>query len=258
MEVSYYLMENNLGVYSLFFAAYERAEAISNYILQNAPAEIIKAYYYDNLYDLSQDLPEGETGEEGTEEGEAPQEIPRSYDYQMGLYRTLFIGYQITFMDGNSIYDLYMESELRAFLNMTYDITWNYLYADEDPATPNFDRAKVLAALAKFRALTNEEQMLFILMEGENGSYYTALSAFIEEAFTENAAITVLKMLELEQSILMYANLPTEESRASLEKVMNELIDLYEALEGEDKTSFADMEQAYADYIAKSQALLNP
>ena len=121
----------------------------------------------------------------------------------------------------------------------------------------DFDRAKVLEALAKFRSLSNDEQMLFILMEGEYGYYYTSLSAFVDESYTENAGAVVYKLLELEQCILMYVNIPSEENLSTLNSVLAELTSLYQALAGEDKTSFADMEQAYADYIAKCQALIN-
>lgn len=256
LDVAYYLIENDMLVYSLFFSAFERAQTIVDRILTEAPAEIVNAYLHEDLYSYEVET-EGDgmgTGESGSGTVET---VSMTYEYAFNLYRSMYVYYQLTLLGGESAYDLYQAGNLGLFLEQSSAITWTYLYSDDDPTTPNFDKAKVLQALATFRTLSADEQILFILMEGEQGFYYTALVEFFEENYTEKAAEMALKVLELEQLHMMYLAIGDAASLQALQEAVAAAETMYEALgDGADKASFADFEEAYAFYMESCEELI--
>ena len=243
IELAYQLLENNVPMYSLFFSAYERAAQIVDYILEFAPAEIKEAYYSEDLYCINE-LGSALGGEELPEE----EKIYWSFEYVMSLYRSIYINAQINF-NGESIYDYYNNSSMAKFMSDAYDVIWKYLMTDAEAETIGFDKAAVLRAMKSFRELDVTAQTLFVLMEGDNGYYYIALDAFINENCTEAAGALVFKILELEQAMILYNNFLDAESLAEVERLLGEASDLYEALVGDDKTSFADFEDEYKFYL---------
>lgn len=251
VEVAYYLMEQGYGVYNMFFTAFERANAIAQNIITHAPANIVDAYYHELLYVL-----EGETGsEDGTEIGGGETtKVEWSYDYVVSVYRGQYISYLINY-DGNNIYDIYHEYQLSGFMGDCYDVLWAYLYKDDDATTEDFDRAQVLKVLKTFSHMSVDAQTMFLLMEGENGYYYMALEAFVEQAFTKQAGEVLLKLMTLEQKYIVYASVQSESSRAELDKVYAQLVEMYAALNGEDKASFAVVEDIYALNMEKYAAI---
>ena len=251
VEMAYYLIENEYPLYNMFFSAYERAQALVDYILAEAPQTIVDAYMHETLYRM-EDMSDG-TGEEGTETGgEESIEIAWSYDYVMNLYRTIYINYQLTLMEGSSIYDVYTDNDLAAFENACYDLIWTYLYSEEGQ-TDIFDREKVIAILNAFPQLDIDSKVLFIMMEGEYGFYYTAISVFLEENFTEAATDVAYQVLTLEQNLLLYETMPEEANLAAVEDTLATLKDMHEALEGEDEVSFNDLEALYNYYVAAAE-----
>lgn len=250
VEVAYYLMEQGYGVYNMFFTAFERADAIAKNILANAPADIIDAYYHELLYVMEGDV----SGEEGSEMGSESVKIEWTYAYVLSSYRAQYITYMINF-NGNNIYDVYNEFAFSGFMNDCYDLLWAFLYSDDDAATQDFDREKVLKVIREFSNLHVDAQTVFLLMEGENGYYYLALEAFANEAFTDKTGEVVLDLLLLEQKYIVYAMLQDEDSRAELDAAYAELIETYAALSGEDKASFAALEDIYALNMEKYEAI---
>ena len=130
------------------------------------------------------------------------------------------------------------------------------MYADDDATTADYDKEKALEALNMFRELSIDEQIIFVFIEGDAGYYFYALDAFIMEAFTANAADVAGQLLALEQGVLVYEYTNSAETLASIETAMAALKTAYEALEGEDKTSFAPLEEMYAYYISYCTELL--
>ena len=234
----------------MFFSAFERADSIAKNILANAPAEIVDAYYHELLYVMEDDV----SDEEGTDMGGETVKIEWTFDFVVSSYRSQYITYQINF-NGNNIYDLYLEYDMAGLMNGCYDILWAFIYSDDDAATPDFNREKVLQALNTFSNLSVDAQTMFLLMEGENGYYYMALETFINQNFTEAAGEVALKLLTLEQNYILYAALQDAESLADLNEVYTELVEMYAALSGEDKASFADLEGIYALNIEKYEAI---
>ena len=151
--------------------------------------------------------------------------------------------------DIGSIYDFYNAGDLSDFFAKTYYLTWAYIYSDGDADTLDYDREKVLEAINMFRNLSIDERVIFTFIEGDYSYYYYALDAFIVEAFTENAADVAGQLLGLEQGVLIYAYSPSEATLASLAETLENLKVAYAALEGEDKASFADLEDMYAYYV---------
>ena len=236
VEVALSLIQKETPVYGLFFSAYERAQRLADYILQNAPAEIVEAYYYEARY-----------GANAEEDGMATDNyVASTYEYVMTTYRNMYINYLLTTVG----YDAYLASKLPAFLNACYDLEWNCIYQYE------YDRAHVLGILKSFRELSLEEQIMFVQLEGENGYYYEALTDFFAQTYTEAAAKLATSLLSLEEQCILYnfyvANGAEAEDLAALrpgmERVLNEVVSAYEALSAEDKASFADLEEMYTYY----------
>ncbi len=249
MELAYYLMEEGVYVYNLFFSAYERAMTIVDYIILNAPQSIVDAFYHEALYVLEVDP------EEGTEDGVT--KVEWSYDYVLAQYRSIYVNLQLAFMGETNIYDTYKELNLGEFLNKIYDLVWPYLYSDpEDTETVVFDKNKVTDVLYAFTQLSIDAQTMFVLMEGETTVYYLALDYFFTEAFTENAAEVAYKLVEAEQKYLMCIFTGDDSEVEALEDALVELKALYEDLEGDDKTSFAELEATYAADVEEFEAFL--
>ena len=267
--VEYAAEQGAFPKYGLFFSAYEGARAISDYILENAPQEIIDAYYYSSIYNRDDMLSgmenEGST-EDGTETGgentetedtEAADRIFVSLEYIMGTYRALYINYQLTAMEGGSAYYIYNSGKLPEFYENAYYLIWDFMLSDDDtqtdvfdPSAPVFNKEKTMAAINLFRELSLDEQMLFILFEGDVPSYYyMAVSAFTQEICTDSAGSVAMKLVYLEQSVVTYK---FESNAENLETIKSSLAAIeaeYIKLEGEDKASFAPFEEMYDYYV---------
>lgn len=230
-EFAYSLIyENNYFYFSFFFTAFERAMAISEDILKNAPPEIVDLYRYTGLYESS--------------------EVLLSFEYMIGLYRSVYVSLLNTDMMGYSVYDYYVDGGLKEFMNLAYDVIWPYLLSEEG-ATGVFDKASVLAAITAFHGLDTESQILFYLyledIAGEYVGYYlTALESFLVEEYTLTAAQLAYDLINLEISYIVYDKIGDADSLASLIEELAYVKNAYEALAGEDKESFTDFEDDYS------------
>lgn len=248
IDNAFYLLQEGYPVYNLLFSAFERANAIVNNILTAAPEDIRNAYLYEELYVIPADLNNG-------------VEYRYSYEYMLNLYRGTYIDCLCGFFGGSAnYYDAYNELSLDAFLNLTYELTWTfaweYAFATQTSQPPVFDKANSIALLNSFRALDRDAQVLFIMMEGDYGLYYSAVVQFISEAFSENAAEVGYKMIELEQLILT-ADSQNSADIAAIESALTALEAMYDALEGEDATSFADLESVYEDIVNDARTMID-
>ena len=248
IDNAYYLLEEGYPVYNLLFSAFERANAIVNYILTEAPEDIRNAYLYEELYVIPADLNNG-------------VEYRYSYEYMLNLYRGTYIDSLCGFFGGSAnYYDAYNELNLDEFLDLTYELTWTfaweYAFATQTSQPPVFDRANSIALLNSFRALDRDAQVLFVMMEGDYGLYYSAVVQFIAEAFSANAAEVGYKMIELEQLILT-SDPEDATAVAAIEAALTELETMHGALAGDDATSFADLESVYEDIVNDARAIID-
>lgn len=248
IDNAYYLLEEGYPVYNLLFSAYERADAIVKNLLLYAPEEIKMAYYYDTLYVI----PASASG--------AEEDYYYTYEYMMNLYRGIYIDCMCGYFGGSTnYYDAYTQLNLGEFLNNTYELvwtfTWEYAFATGNATPPVFDKDNAIMVLQEFRKLDRDSQVLFAMMEGDYGLYYSAVVQFMAEAFTSSAASVGYKMVELEQ-LLLFTNPEDSSAKETLTAAVAELEALYNALEGEDKTSFADLEEVYADIVSDANAMI--
>ena len=247
IDNAYYLLEEGYPVYNLLFSAFERANAIVQNIM-TAPEAIRNAYLYEELYTIPSDVTGGE-------------DLHYSYEYMFNLYRGTYIDCLCGYFGGSAnYYDAYNELNLGEFLNLAYELTWTfaweYAFATKVTEPPVFDRANSLALMNAFRALDRDAQVLFWMLEGDYGLYYSAVVQFISEAFSENAAAVGYKMVELEQ-LLLTTDPQDTTAAAAIESALAALEDMHDALEGEDATSFGDLETVYADIVSDANAMLD-
>lgn len=244
-QTANYLIVNGYNVYNYFLASFERAAAIANNILLKAPENVIKAYYYEALFEMYP--ADAQTGANA---------VYWSYDQAITYYRNLYVDYLVFFGDTKiNVYDTYFEKNMGTFLNSYYDMVSAFMNKKE--GEPTFDKAKVLAVLNQFRLLDSEVQALFMAMDDAKiDLYHQALELFISENLSEGAATVAIQLYTLEQHYYSYQVLPNGVTLNSIKAVLAQIKGLYTNLAGEDKASFADFEETYSYYIAKCEALL--
>lgn len=235
--------------YSYFLASFERAAKIVENILKNAPKNVIDAYYHEALFEFAP---------ADSEAGTAA--VNCSYDSAVSLYRNTYINILVFFYSSNTtvnMYEAYNERKMGEFLGTYYDMVNAFLNKKQGDAH-TFDKATVLNVMKQFRLLSPEAKSFFMLMEGNINIYHNALELFISQEFTANAAAVAIKLYSLEQCYLNYHVSQNDVTLNSMKAVLNQLKELYTALEGEDKTSFEALEEAYSYYVEKCEAIINP
>lgn len=238
----YNLYSNSAGNYNYFLASFERAVDISENILKFAPGNVVYAYYYSPLFNLYSDSESSET------------EFS-SYEYVISTYRNFYIEYLLFYgSEAVNIYDVYREKQLGEFLALYYDMISAYLNKTEGEGNV-FDKEKTLLLLNAFKSLDSSTKSFFVTLEGNVPIYYSALDLFISEAFTENAAAVAKKLFSLETNYYSYEVSQSEVTLNSIREILSQIKELYEALEGEDETSFAQLEEIYLYYVEKCELL---
>ncbi|MBQ8342019.1 MAG: bacterial Ig-like domain-containing protein [Clostridia bacterium] len=248
VELSYALIEGeSIPLYGMFFSAFEKVQALSAYILNNAPADILDVYYYDAIYCLDEMLG-------STEEADF---VYVSLDNVINTYRTVYMNYQLTLMEAAGVYYIYNEGNLAQFYEKAYAITWPYIFCDDnketpafDPTSTVFDKEAVMEALNAFRSLTLDEKLLFTLLEGEQSFYFYAIDAFLQEQYTEAARDVASKLIGLEQWLVAYESEDGSETLEDLKEALKTLKEAYTDLtNAEDKSSFEPFEEMYSYYV---------
>ena len=248
VEIALTYIQQGQPLYALFYNAYERAQRLADYILTNAPAEILEAYYYEARY-----------GANDAEEGMGTESVAASYEYVMTTYRNMYINYLLGEAVGSSVYDVYVGSALPAFMDACYDLSWTYIYGGDSGG--EYDKAQVLGILKTFREMTLEEQILFVMLEGETSYYYAGLEEFIAQNYNENVAAVALNLLSLEEQYILYDYYVQNGADAAeilpyMQTILTAVKADYEALSAEDKASFADFEEMYTFYVTLCEQAL--
>lgn len=227
VEFSYRLIEQGYGMFDLFFTSFERAQLIANEILQGGD-EIRDIYIHKALYSLS--------SLDRFLDPETPidpeTEIFWSYDYVMSVYRAMYVNLQVSI--GEDVYDLYQVHNMAEFMNQAYDLIWNLMWSEEGDSQI-FDKEKIVALMNEFCNMDLEAQMFFVLyIEGEYGMYYESLYTFLENAYSENVAGAISKLLDVEMSALTYQYYAMlhesgDITDAELAEALNDLNEVYNA-----------------------------
>lgn len=232
--------------YNVFFAAYERAVSIANTIINTAPQDIVEAYYTELLYVV----------EYTSDYSDDVQTVEYTYDYVLSLYRSNYMLYIIDEVGG---LDVYKEMGFVEFFDAAYDLIIPYfnsvLYGMEELFV--VDKDKALAIIDAFSQLTPEAKITHLLMEGGvYSTYYNAVDLFVTKTYSTAVKDVVFKIIDLEYAHIIYSFFMDDESLADVEDTLADLVDLYEGLEGDDKTNFDDFEELYAYYVELCEALL--
>ena len=106
--------------------------------------------------------------------------------------------------------------------------------------------------MATFRELTLDEQILFVMMEGDYGQYYTALSYIFQMNYGAEIAAVTEKIMVIEQYWIIFNYAPNQEYLGYLGELVNGeegIKAMYEALSDEDKAAFADLMDLYNFYV---------
>ena len=120
----------------------------------------------------------------------------------------------------------------------------------EEGAT--LDKDAAIAAMTTYRGLSLDEQILFIMMEGDYGQYYTALSYIFQMNYSAEIAAVTEKIMVIEQYWTIFNYAPVQEYLDVLNEQVNGedgLKAMYEALSDEDKAAFADLMDLYNFYV---------
>jgi hypothetical protein len=219
LELAYAIVSESGSYYDLFFTAYERVISIANRILADntVPADIKRTFVYSELYSTSSlDKildPDFVIDPE--------DEIFWSYDYVISVYRSMYVNALLSMADGSGLYDYYQQFGFTSFMDRIYDVIWAYMGAEKD-ATDMFEKDKVLEAMKSFAKMDPAAQIMFILyIEGEDGLYYSAISAFLKEEFSANVAAVgeILMGVEMDALIYNYYTVMLENDGATEEEV---------------------------------------
>ena len=192
LELSYALMNEGATYYSLFFSAFEKAQAIANRILTEAPDHIKEYFIYHEAYSLS-----------ALDKLLDPTLVVEdeqfwSYDYVVTFYRAIYVNALIAFSDG--IYDYYMAYDMPAFMATAYDLYWNYLWGEE------YDKAVLMDVMTAFRGLHPDAQVIFLFyFEGEDGLYYMAIEEFLNVTYeSDKVTSAVSALFEVEMQYVLF------------------------------------------------------
>ena len=262
LELAYAILSEGVNYYDMFFAAYERVWAISQRILNSGDDFAKNVFIYSEIYSTSSLDRILDTSFEIDPE----DEIFWTYDYVVSVYRSMYVNALLTI----GIYDYYREYGMAEFMDMSYDVIWAYMGASSD-ATDIFDPAKVIAVMNKFSSLDVVSQIIFTMyIEGEYGLYYTAISEFLLEDFSDSIAAVgeLLVSMEMEAIIYKYIAYLYEDGSATaaelatyeeaLETAYNTFMTAYEDLtDAEQDTfdaAFGDLAGVYAELIASLSA----
>ncbi len=243
---SHELDQQGYYFYNVFFCAYERTMSIVNDILENAPEAIKQAYYDELLYVI----------EYTTGSSSDIQKIELTYDYVITAYKSNYMIYIYNVVGSTEIYNGMGFVE---FFDLAYDLVLPYFnsvyYGMEELFVVN--KADALNIIYAFSKLTPEAKLSQLLMEGGvYSSYYNAVDMFVSKNYSEKVIVAVFKLIDLEYAHIIYNYYPDEESLADIKTVLADLKALYGALQGEDKSAFADFEELYTYYVELCEDLI--
>jgi len=241
VELAAYYNSEEIVSYISFISAFEKAQRIYTYIVDNAPPAVVEALYHLHIYGLV-----GEENDGG---------FYGSFDYTYNSYRNNYIYYLLTVVDGG-MYDSYVGSALQKFMYQSYDLIWVYLWSQMDEEhTYTYDADAAWAALKAFSLLDANEQVIAMMMDATAYYYYGARDAFFDQTLTANAAAAAKKLFTLEEYYIYFFYAGDEESYQGLQTALTELQAIYTQFAAEDTASFEPLQGMYDYYINMCHAI---
>ncbi len=256
-------------MYPLLFSAYEYAESLADYIIENAPAEVVSAYYHQKFYVSISIL----------------ETYQWTMDYALYYVRSMYtyIMRNLTY-DDQVIWDYYTAHPvLKEFMLKAAAPMWAFQWWFQRSAAWNPDQAlqdlkkgdrnqlygtaemrqSLLDAMKLYRGFTIEEKEFYQSMDSAYYSFYFTMMTYAFDALPTDAAFDAAEqVIDLEDSFVTYMidpkgkyddGTPHVEDLKSCAKRMKEL---YAALEGDDKDAFdASFGEMYNYYIGEYDKL---
>lgn len=251
VNVAYVLINTyKLQTYAALISAFEEAKSISAYILENAPAEIVKAYYYEK-YEVFKDT---------------DWSMDSAFYYARNQYAAYMTGLSITKSSVTyTLWELYEGTALPEFMSKANYAIWAYVYGTYTSLFENVpeynDAQKAIAMMNDFLQLSDDEKVLFSVIGGLE-MYHGGLNEILSETMTASAAAALKLLTAAETAYVNYIKSPTgsNSSGASYEMLfklaMDQMTAAYKALSGADLESFNAVASVY-EYYAKAYEALN-
>ncbi|MDE5602175.1 MAG: hypothetical protein K2J16_06730, partial [Clostridia bacterium] len=222
-----YFTSRYYAMYPIYISAYEATVNMYEYIMDNAPQEVINTLLYidSNMF----------------EDMKAPLE---TFLYQ---YRTIYMAYLADYkydtgISSAMIWNLYQSSNLRDYFSSLFNF---YALSMDENGIALENAQYVWEAMKGFRALSDNDKKLFLLMDAYGAfAYFPAVDEFLVKLFDTTAALTVAgNLLNLE--IAYWSEDITDEQFVS---VWESISTAYEALSEADKTLFDENLSEMFDY----------
>lgn len=231
---------NGVQMYTGLFSAFENAQLIVNDILQNAPSEIVNAYYYEEFVS-------GET---------LSMTLEYMFYYVRSIYASCMKGLTLSVgQDTWPFWEVYKTSDMHTFMPETSYLIWTFLLTNSETEAV-YDSERVLSIMSDFRAMDNSSKLMFLSIDSSINLYYNALLDFFSQVLTESAQEVANDLITVEVVFVSYQNdSQNAEILAQLQTSMTELTEGYAALTGADKECFdqylSDMYNYYLELYAQ-------
>lgn len=244
VDSAYAEINDRREAYLAFLAAYEKMQSLVADLLVRAPEEIIQAYYIEPFVVTI----------DGT-----------SYRMSLDFVLNYFRGYYGDLLGFNSIGGMQILSLYSGALQQTVLGVSDFIWATLEGESYGGTEEEALALINSLRALGAEQLYAFYALDGDYNSYRNAVSAFVEEHYSESVAALADILLELEYSYAHYLHDPTdvfpngELYREAIVRLRTALQTAYAALSAADKdvfdAAFGAMYEYYMDVCSDITSL---
>ena len=228
--------------YIIVIASYDRVKSIEKNILENAPENVLAAYYHE-AYQYEKFNPE----------------LGWPISKMVYYFGTIYDYYRVELAVGDQVlYDWYTSETLPTYMvevsKLLYTAFANQISTAE--AQIPYVKAEVLSVMSLYRNLSAADKFLFKILDGNMDLYSTGVKAFLTAEFAENTtALAAGRLLvAAEQAYVQYAYLTALKAEGgtikdeTLNEAKSEFKTAYEAflveygkLEGAEETAFEDV-----------------
>ena len=225
--------------YVVIFSSYQKAQALANKILTEAPAEIVNAYYYEG-YDF-----------EGFN-------VDWSMDSMMHYFGNVYTSYKTGLRLGDTVlYDYYSDG-VEAFLSTVADILYANMFnvIDQTTTVLTYDAATVTASMKAFREMKAFDRYFFGVLDGNMDLYLNGLKEYFTTTYSAAVADVFALLQEAEQAYALYQYAPEGKDsedvtyKAKFKTAYEAFATAYAKLTGDDLAAFAsgDLGDMYTFY----------
>lgn len=219
-----------------FLSAFEYAETLVNYLVNNAPQEIVDEYYHHPYITIN-----AQTGAKTT--------IEFMMYYVRASYSSLLKNIAV---DNNTrLVQVYFELELQDFFVKAYPIYW---YSEGGVLTSTYVDS-VLEAMDAFRKLPTYEKYLVLALDANN-DYHGNITKMAQQLLNTECLPVAEKLLNLENMHIGYLIGNTEVTKQNVIDLFEEIKTMKNALQGTSVTNFDSFLKGMYEYYEGEVAKL--